>query len=54
MGQEKHGRSTKNMEEGGAEASEHVSMWPRDCSCDVLTKNMPAFCPCPKVCLRLN
>ena len=23
-------------------------MLPRDCSCDILVKEMPAFCPCPK------
>ena len=24
------------------------SMWPRDCFCSILVKNMAAFCPCPK------
>ena len=24
------------------------SMWPRDCSCDILVKNVAAFCHCPK------
>jgi hypothetical protein len=24
------------------------SMWPRDCSCDTLVKNVAAFCHCPK------
>ena len=23
-------------------------MWPRDCSCGSLVKNVAAFCPCPK------
>jgi hypothetical protein len=23
-------------------------MWPRDCSCDILTKNKATFCLCPK------
>jgi hypothetical protein len=23
-------------------------MWPRDCFCDILVKNMAAFCPCLK------
>lgn len=23
-------------------------MWPRDCFCDILAKNVAAFCPCPK------
>jgi hypothetical protein len=23
-------------------------MWPRDCFCDILVKNMAAFCHCPK------
>jgi hypothetical protein len=23
-------------------------MWPRDCSCDVLVKNVAVFCPCLK------
>lgn len=34
----------------GQEVSEekNVNMWPRDCFCDVLVKNMAAFCPCPK------
>lgn len=47
-------QETKNMEEGGAEDSENVSMWPTDCSCDILTKNVPTFGSCPKVCPRLN
>lgn len=25
------------------------NMWPRDRSCDVLVKNVGAFCPCPKI-----
>lgn len=27
---------------------ENFSMWPRDSSCDVLVKNMAAFCNCLK------
>lgn len=23
----------------------NFSMWPIDCSCDILAKNVPAFCP---------
>ena len=23
----------------------NMTMWPRDCSCDILVKNVPAFCP---------
>jgi hypothetical protein len=26
----------------------NFSMWPRDCSCDILAKNVAAFYPCPK------
>jgi hypothetical protein len=26
----------------------NFSMWPIDCSCDNLLKNMAALCPCPK------
>ena len=26
----------------------NFSMWPRDCSCDILVKNVAAFCPCLK------
>ena len=26
----------------------NFSMWPRDCSCDILVKNVTAFCPCLK------
>lgn len=25
----------------------NIPKWPRDCSCDTLTKNVAAFCPCP-------
>ena len=24
----------------------NFSMWPRDCFCSILVKNMAAFCPC--------
>lgn len=27
---------------------DHVSNWPRDHPCDILAKNMVAFCLCPK------
>jgi hypothetical protein len=30
------------------EVSENFSMWPRDCSCAILVKNVAAFCPCLK------
>jgi hypothetical protein len=32
------------------EASEekNFNMWPRDCFCDILVKNVSAFCPCLK------
>jgi hypothetical protein len=26
----------------------NISKWPLDHSCDILSKNMAAFCPCPK------
>lgn len=26
----------------------NVSMWPKDWSCEILLKNMTAFCLCPK------
>ena len=25
-----------------------LNMWPRDCSCDILVKNVATFCPCLK------
>ena len=25
--------------------AKNFSMWPRDCSCDILVKNVAAFCP---------
>jgi hypothetical protein len=27
---------------------ENFSMWPRHCFCDILLKNVAAFCPCLK------
>ena len=55
------------MEDGGAESNvdydvlaqevskeKDISKWPRDCSCEISVKNMAAFYPYPKVCLRLN
>lgn len=34
----------------GQEVSEgnNISNWPRDHSCDILTKNVAHFCPCPE------
>ncbi|EGV99439.1 hypothetical protein I79_014613 [Cricetulus griseus] len=26
----------------------NFSMWPKNCSCDILVKNVVAFCPCLK------
>ena len=31
-----------------AASVENFSMWPTDCFCSILVKNMAAFCPCPK------
>ena len=33
---------------GAQEVSENFSMCTRDCSCDILVKNVPGFCPCLK------
>ena len=32
----------------------NINMWPRDCSCDILVKNVAAFCLVGKVYLRLR
>ena len=32
----------------------NFSIWPWDCYCDILAKNVAAFFPCQKVCLRLK
>jgi hypothetical protein len=52
--------NSRNMEDSGAEgdlncgglaqedSEKNFSMWPRDCSCEILTKNMAAFCPFQK------
>ena len=32
----------------GPRVEGNVSMWPRDCFCDILMKNMAAFFHCPK------
>ena len=44
------------MESGGLahEVSEekNFSMLPRDCPCDILVKNVLAFCPCTKSLLK--
>ena len=29
-------------------SKKNINMWPRDCSCDILVKNVAAFCPCLK------
>lgn len=55
------GHPSRNMEDTGVEhdlncadqAQEvsgemNFSMRPIDCSCDILVKNVAAFCPCPK------
>ena len=52
------GHTNRNMEDNGAEGylnsgeltqgvsvEKNVSMWPRDCSCDILANNLAAFCP---------
>ena len=47
---EDSGSKSDLMNSGHQEVSEekNVSMWPRDCSCDILVKNVIAFCPCLK------
>lgn len=53
------GHSSRNMEDIGAvgdlnyadlaqevSVGKNFSMWPRDCFCDILVKNVAAFCPC--------
>ena len=50
---------SRNLKNSGAECDlnyrdlaqevseeKNFSMWPRDCSCDNLVKNIAAFCPC--------
>ena len=32
----------------------NFSMWPRDCSCDILVKNVVTFCPCLKSLPEVN
>ena len=50
------GRTSRSMEDSGAEndlncrdqevsEEKNVSMWPRNCSCNILMKNVDAFCP---------
>lgn len=43
-------RSNLNCADMARDVSEEktISKWPRDCFCDVLAKNIAAFCPCPK------
>ena len=56
------GNPVSNMEDGSAEGDlncvdllaqevsteKNVSMWPRDCFCDILVKSMAGFCLCLK------
>jgi hypothetical protein len=55
------GYSSRNMEDFVAESDlncaelaqkvsvkKNFSMWPRDCFCGILVKNVSAFCPCLK------
>ena len=59
------GHTSKSMEDSGAEGDlncgslahevseeKNFSMLPRDCSCDILVKNVVAFCPCTKSLLK--
>jgi hypothetical protein len=61
------GHCSRKMEDCGAEGNvdtgglapdvlkeSNINLWPRDCPCDILAKNVVAFCPVQKVCLRLN
>ena len=54
-------QSGRNMKDIGAESDlncggllaqkvseKNFSMWPRDCSCDILVKNVAALCSCLK------
>ena len=47
------GTYTENNEDYDTLAQEiledkNISKWPRDHSCNILTMNVAAFCPCPK------
>ena len=59
------GHTSKNMEDSGTEGDlncgrlahevseeKNFSMLPKDCSCDILVKNVVAFCPCSKSLLK--
>ena len=45
-----HAEDDLNYQGLAQEATEkdNFSMLPRDCSCDILVKNLAAFCPCLK------
>jgi hypothetical protein len=60
-------QSGRNMKDIGAESDlncggllaqkvseDNFSMWPRDCSCDILVKNVVTFCPCLKSLPEVN
>ena len=34
-------------------SEKNLSIWPRDCSCNILVKNVAAFCFVQGICLRL-
>ena len=49
------GHASRSLEDNNAETSvenvsagNNISNWARDYLCDVLAKNVSAFCPCPK------
>lgn len=55
------GTISRNLEDSGVQnnvdynslvqeflEAKNISNCPRDCSCDILAKNVPAFFPCPK------
>ena len=47
--EDKGGEGDLNWGDLAQEVSEeNTSMWLRDHSCDILLKNVAAFCPCPK------
>jgi hypothetical protein len=59
--------TSQNMENSGAKGDlncespvhnvseeKNISMCSRDRSCDISARKVFAFCPCPKVCMRLN
>lgn len=55
------GHTSRRMQDSGTESNidyeslvqeiseeKNISEWPRDCSHDILVKDMTAFCLCPK------